>query len=314
MATEVALSLVMLVGSSLLGRSLVHLSSVDTGFTPNGLLFVQVSASTRVWADSASAEAFVDATVRELRALPGVAAVSGSNAGLFNGNSSSSPLKVVGRVDANDATAHDAQQRVVLADYFRTMRVPITTGRDFSSADNASSEPVAIISRAEARRDFPDESPIGKRVIWQAKEWTVIGVAADVHYTGLATDFQPTIYIPAAQRGGDWMSFVVRATGDGDGAALIRIIRERISAVKAGARVTAVDPVPTLVAAIPTLKSGYRTLLGSLFGIIGCVLAAIGMFGVISRTVARRLREAGIRAALGAPARSLTRLMSFARR
>jgi putative ABC transport system permease protein len=305
-AIEVALSLVMLVGCSLLGRSLVRLSEVDPGFAPNGLLFVQVSAPLRIWADSAYAVSYRQAAVRELQAIPGVAAVSGSNGGLFNGNSSSSPLKIVGR--PADEADHNAQQRVVLADYFHTMRVPIVAGRDFSESDNSSTERVAIISSAEAHRDFPGESPIGQRVIWQGQEWMVIGVAADVHYTGLATDFQPTIYIPDAQSSGNWVSFLVRASGSSDGTTLIRAIHDRIAALNPATVVKSVDPVPTLVEH-SYAEERYRALLGSLFGIIGSVLAGVGMFGVISRTVARRMREAGIRVALGAPPPSLTRLM-----
>jgi predicted permease len=305
-AIEVALSLVMLVGCSLLGRSLVRLSEVDPGFAPNGLLLVQVSAPMHLWADSASAVSYMQAAVRELRAIPGVAAVSGSNGGLFNGNSSSSPLKIVGR--PADENGRDAQQRVVLADYFRTMRVPIVAGRDFSQSDNISTDRVAIVSTAEARRDFPGESPIGQRVIWQGQEWTVIGVAGDVHYTGLATDFQPTIYIPEAQRSGNWVSYLVRASGTSDGTTLLRTIRARIAALNPATVIKSIDPVPTLVEH-SYAEERYRALLGSLFGIIGSVLAAVGMFGVISRTVARRMREAGIRVALGAPAPSLTRLM-----
>ncbi len=305
-AIEVALSLVMLVGSSLLGRSLVRLSEVDPGFTPNGLLVIQVSAPLRIWADSASAVSYVRAAIRELRAIPGVAAVSGSNSGLFNGSGSSSPLKIVGRPP--DDAGHDAQQRVVLADYFRTMRVPMMTGRDFNASDNNSTEPVAIISNAEARRDFPGESPIGQRVVWQGREWTVVGVAADVHYTGLATDFQPTIYIPDAQSSGNWVSYLVRASASGDGTTLVRTIRDRMGALNPATVIKSIDPVPTLVEH-SYAEERYRVLLGSLFGLLGSVLAGVGMFGVISRTVARRMREAGIRVALGAPAPSLTRLM-----
>ncbi len=161
---------------------------------------------------------------------------------------------------------------------------------------------MAIISNAEARRDFAGESPIGQRVIWQGQEWTVIGVAGDAHYTGLASDFQPTIYIPAAQWAGNWMSYLVRATGTSDGTALIHSIHDRMAALDPTTVVRSVDPVPTLVEH-SYAEERYRTLLGSLFGIIGSVLAGVGMFGVISRTVARRMREAGIRVALGAPAR-----------
>jgi putative ABC transport system permease protein len=305
-AVEVALSLVMLIGSALLGRSLVRLTEVDTGFVPGGLIFVQPTAPMRIWTDSLAVTNYVSAAIRELAAIPGVAAVSGSNSGMFNGNGSSSPIKLVG--EPADGPQRDVQQRVVLPDYFRTMHVPIMAGRDLTSSDNISSERVAIISAAEARRDFPGVSPLGQRVVWQGHEWTVIGVAGDVHYSGLTTEFQPTIYIPDGQWGGDWMYYLVRASGTSDGANLARAIRARLAAVNPAVTIAAITPVPTLVQH-SYAEERYRTLLGSLFGIIGSVLAAIGMFGVISRTVARRMREAGIRVALGAPARSLTRLM-----
>jgi hypothetical protein len=196
----------------------------------------------------------------------------------------------------------------VLPDYFRTLRVPILAGRDFSEADDPSSTRVAIISEAEAKRDFPGQSPLGQRVSWQALEWTIVGVAADVHYTGLDTEYQPTIYIPSPQFDGDWMSYLVRASGTADGSILARAIRDRLTSVNPSVVFTGINPVPTLVQR-SYAEERYRTLLGSLFGIIGTVLAACGMFGVISRTVARRMREAGIRSALGAPSASLTTLM-----
>ncbi|HSB56162.1 MAG TPA: FtsX-like permease family protein, partial [Gemmatimonadales bacterium] len=303
---EVALSLIMLVGCSLLGRSLIRLTGVDPGFVPEGLLTVELTAPRSLWLDSARVVSFTDQAVRELKALPGVASVSGSNSGLLNGNTSSSPIKVVGHPESE--VRRDVQQRVVLADYFTTMRLPLVKGRDFSEADDHTSAPVAIISEAEVRRDFPGESPLGQRVVWQGQEWTVIGVAADVHYSGLDEEVQPTIYIPSRQWAGSWMSFLVRATGSADGALLMRAIKERLAGVDPTIAITGINQVPALVRK-SYAEERYRTLLGTLFGACGTVLAAFGMFGVIARTVARRMREAGIRSALGAPAGSLTRLM-----
>lgn len=303
---EVALSLMMLVGCSLLGRSLLRLTEVDPGFSADGLVLVELTGPRALWGDSATAVSFEAAAVRELRAIPGVAEVSGSTAGLYNGNFSSSPIRVVGRPETDNLPS--VQQRVVLPSYFHTMRVPILTGRDFAEADDPSSTRVAIISDAEARRDFPGQSALGQRVSWQALEWTIIGVAADVHYTGLDKEYQPTIYVSSLQYAGDWLSYLVRATGTADGTILTRAIRERLTSVNPSITFTGINTVPTLVQR-SYAEERYRTLLGSLFGVIGTVLAACGMFGVISRTVARRMREAGIRSALGAPSGSLTTLM-----
>ncbi|HEX3928598.1 MAG TPA: ABC transporter permease [Gemmatimonadales bacterium] len=307
-AIEVGLSLVMLIGCSLLGRSLVRLMSVDPGFAPNGLIQVYLSAPSRIWGDSATDVAYQTTALRELAAIPGVGSVSGANSPIYSGGGSGSPIRIVGQEDNPDAPPRDVQQRVVLPGYLHTLRVPLVAGRDFSPTDNAGSEPVAIVSAAEAQRDFAGTQAVGARVIWQGHQWTIIGVAADVHYTGLAKEFQPSIYIPDAQWPGSWMSYLMRASGASDGAALMRNIRARLAAINPAVTVSTVDPVPTLVEH-SYAEEKYRTLLGSLFGIIGCLLSAVGIFGVISRTVARRRREAGIRLALGSSMRSLTTLM-----
>jgi ABC-type antimicrobial peptide transport system permease subunit len=129
-----------------------------------------------------------------------------------------------------------------------------------------------------------------------------------VHYTGLDREFQPTIYIPSPQWAGSWMSFLIRATGTAEGTELAASIRQRLSAINPTVSVDAITPVPVLIQRSYG-EERYRTLLGSLFGVVGTVLAAFGMFGVIARSVARRMREAGIRAALGAHAGSITKLM-----
>jgi putative ABC transport system permease protein len=304
--TEVALCLVMLVGCSLLGRALLKLSAIDPGFASDGLVAVDLIGPRQLWADSAAALAFETAAIRELGGIPGVARVSGSNQGLFNGHWSSSPIRVVG--PGGDSPEHPVMQHVVLPGYFKTMGVPIAIGRDFSEGDLPGAAKVAIISAAEAKRDFSGVSPIGKLVKWQSEKLTVVGVAADVHYTQLDNEDQPTIYVPSAQWAGEWMSYVVRASGATDASLLIHTIRDRLVALNPTVSIQSIALVPALVRR-SYAEEQYRTLLGSLFGMVGTVLAAFGMFGVISRTVARRMREAGIRSALGAPAYSITMVM-----
>jgi predicted permease len=302
-AAEVALSLVMLIGSSLLGRSLVRLASVDPGFTANGLVIAELTPTPHFWDDSAKVVDYDRQVLAALRAIPGVTAASGATGAPFTYGYSSSPLNLPGR---DPSLAHPVQQRVVLDDYFHAMAIPITQGRAFDGNDRLGSEPVAIISRAEAVRDFPGASPIGQRVHWQGQDWTVVGVAGDIRYARLSKDVEPMIYVPDAERAGDWMTFVVRGRGDAD--ALIRSVRGALKSVNPSIAPQSIAQAPVLIGKSYSEES-YRTLLGSLFGIIGAVLASIGMFGVIARTVARRTREAGIRVALGARAGSLTALM-----
>lgn len=305
-AAEVALSVVMLVGCSLLGRSLVRLSSVDPGFVVNGLFEVDMNARNLFWSDDARVTRFYTAAVDALLGIPGVTAASGSSGGLFEGGGSSSPIKIEGVVYSDSTGAPDIQQRVVLPDYLHTIGVPLLAGRDFSSSDQIGSEPVAILTESAVKRDWGGQSPIGKHVIWQGKTWTVIGVAADIRYNQLSQDVQPTIYIPSAQRPGDGMVLTIRASADPR--ALEALIKTRLAPIDPAVTVRSVDAVRTLIRQ-SYAEERYRTLLGSLFGVLAAILAGVGVFGVVSRTVAQRLREAGIRVALGAQERSVIGLM-----
>jgi predicted permease len=303
-AAEVALSLVMLVGCSLLGRSLVRLTSVNPGFVSDGLFEIATYSTAGFWRDDARIDRFNAAATEALRAIPGITATSGASGGLFEGSGSSSPIKVVG-VDYTDGGPM-IQQRVVLPGYLHTIGAPLLAGRDFTAADQSGSEPVVIVTQAAVQRDFDGRSPIGKEVLWQGKTWTVIGIAGDVRYRDLSANVDPMIYIPSAQQPGNTVVFTVRASADQQ--SLARLIKERIDAIDPAVTVTRVDPVASLIQHSYG-EERYRTLLGSLFGILAAILAGIGMFGVISRTVAQRLREVGIRVALGAQERSVVALM-----
>ncbi len=195
---------------------------------------------------------------------------------------------------------------MVLPDYFRTLGAPIVAGREFSEDDRLGSEPVAILSHAAVVRDWGGRSPLGRHVEWQNKRWTVIGVAGDVRHDQLSEAASPIIYVPSAQMGGYGMGLEIRATADVR--SLESVVRQRLAPLDVNVRVDHLTPVSTLIGRSHAEES-YRTALGSLFGVLAAILAGVGMFGVISRTVARRMHEAGIRVALGAPAVAVTRLM-----
>ena len=303
-AAEVALSLAMLVGCSLLGRSLVRLTAVDPGFVVNGLFEVTTFSTGKFWRDDDRITRFNDAAIDALRSIPGVTAASAASGGLFDGGYSSSPMEVVGETYPDGGP--DIQQRAVMPDYLRTIGVPLLAGRDFTAADRAGSEPVVILSQASVARDFHGQSPIGREVTWQGNTWTVIGVAGDVLDQRLTEAARPTIYVPAAQAPGNVMVMLVRASADSR--ALTRLVKARVDGLDPAVTVTSVDPVESLIHQ-SYAEERYRTLLGSLFGFIAAALAGAGIFGVISRTVAQRMREAGIRAALGARGSTLTTLM-----
>jgi predicted lysophospholipase L1 biosynthesis ABC-type transport system permease subunit len=179
----------------------------------------------------------------------------------------------------------------------------LKAGRDFTDDDRMGAPFVAIVSGTLARREWPSESALGKRVKYQGEWRTIVGVVDDVHLQRLSRDFQPTIYTPVAQRRGAWvLSLLVRTASDPD--ALAPRVRQIVSELAPPATTQTVETMATMVSR-SFAEERYRALLVTLFGVIAAVLAAVGMYGVTARAVSRRMRELAIRSALGATARSI---------
>jgi predicted permease len=300
-ATELALSVVLLVGAGLLSRSLQKLSAVDPGFRAEHLLAVRLSLANSS-RDSLQLRAFYDAVLARLSATPGVAAVTAASNVPFTGGSSSSPLLLPGEGQAEIAARkHEVQQRVIAPNYFAVLGVPVVAGRAFGASDRTGGPLVAIISEAAARRDFPNESAIGKLVKYQGAWREIVGVVGDVKFSKLSADDQASIYTPAAQRLGG-MDIVVRTRGDA--AAIAPTIRRVVRELGPNAAITSLQDVASLIHR-SFGEERFRTALIALFGVMAAVLAAVGMFGVTARAVSRRTREVGIRVALGATASSV---------
>ena len=304
-AVELALSVVLLVGAALLSRSLEKVSAIDPGFRSDHLLAVRLSfgSSSR---DSTALRAFYTESMARLSATPGVAAVTAVSSVPFSGSSSSSPYILVGEGDAErQAHKHEVQQREIVPNYFDAMGIPLIAGRAFGTSDRSGAAPVAIISEAAARRDFPNESAVGKRVRYQGDWREIVGVVRDVKLNRLSADDQPSIYTPLAQRA-NVLDLAVRTSGDP--AAMATTVRNIVQSVGPAAAITSVDVVDSLIRR-SFGEERFRTALIALFGAIAAILAAVGMYGVTARAVARRTREVGIRVALGATSASVTRLI-----
>lgn len=302
-AAELAMSVVLLVGAGLLSRSLQKLSSVDPGFRATNLLMVELTARGRYWEDTARIRSYYEQALPRLRALPGVADVTVSTTVPFSGGTSSSPYLLPGEGDAERAShQHEVQQRTVGANYFSLMGIPVIAGRSFSTDDRGASEHVAVISEAAARRDFPNETAIGKRVFYQGEWVSIVGVARDVKVTQLSADDLPSIYTPLSQRTGELPDFVIRARDDA--ASLAAAARAALRGIDPNITPLNAEVMTTLVARSFN-EERFRTALMVLFGVIAAILAAVGMFGVTARAVSRRTREVGIRVALGAEARGV---------
>ena len=223
----------------------------------------------------------------------------------FSGGNSSTTVEIEGLGATQTERSREAQQRVVMASYHSTLGIPLLAGRFFTDEDRSESTPVAIVSEAMARRDWPNVSPVGKRLRYRGAWRTVVGVVGDVRFRSLSADVEATVYAPFTQVS-QAPALVVRTRNDA--AAMAPVVRAALAEVDRDAPVTSVDTMDDLVAR-SFAEERYRTFLIALFGVLATILAAVGMFGVTSRAVSRRTREVGIRMALGASAQSVSGLI-----
>ena len=308
-ATQLALSLVLLVVTGLLLRSMTRLQQVDPGLKPEGLLTIDLQIPGPD--TDRQRQRYFDVLDR-IRTLPGVVSAAGADQLPFFGG----PWNGIYRTDRPPRTPSDllpATRRMVTEGLFETMGIPLLEGRGFSSSDRRGAPSVTVVSRSLARQLFPNESPIGRTLVlpWGPKEslsLEIIGVAGDVRDFGLATDFRPAFYLPLRQAPGvpDSLRLVMRSAGPP--AALSPSVRKAIHELEKDAPLYQAGTMEKWVSD-STARQRFSSFVLGAFAAVATVLAAAGLFGLMSYVVAQRRHEIGIRLALGAPAGTVLSLI-----
>ena len=310
--SEVALSVVLLVGAGLLFRSFLQLQSVNTGFTSEQLLTLRLSPAGSNYRRDSDYIAFYNQVLQRTSAIPGVVSVGTINT-LPLDKGPTAAYRIEGRPPLTLDKWPGANYRTVSPDYFRAMNIPMSQGRAFTEHDTETTPLVMIINQALAKRDFPGENPIGKRInlgnndpqgqpVW----WEIVGVVSDVRSLELSKEATPEFYLSGLQDTFGNMFMVVRTSVEPAG--VVAAIRQTTADVDKSAALSDVKTMEHIVSEAVT-QPRFNLVLLSLFSGIALLLSAAGIYGVTAYSVTQRTHEFGIRMALGAQVGDVLRMI-----
>ena len=307
---EIALSLVLLIGAGLMIRSFARLQGVEPGFNPQNLLTMRVRLPSKKYSEDSQCIEFFKQAIERMKALPGVEEVGAVSYLPFAGPSAGTDFYIEGQPKPPNGQEPITQVCVTDANYFNAMQIPLKHGRLYTPIEATQMRHVVVINETLARRYFPNEDPIGKRITVimkdDAEPTEIIGIVGDSKFTNLEGEIEPMVYWPHSELVYSAMTFVIRAKGDA--LSLATPAREVIRSLDASQPVADVRSMESLLAS-SIGRARFSTLLLTLFAAVAMILASIGIYGVMSYSVEQRTHELGIRIALGAKAQDLLQLI-----